>query len=46
MMSPTKIIDESGIRRTAEKTPEFDPRKEKQIFEGQEENLEEIRFLH
>jgi predicted ThiF/HesA family dinucleotide-utilizing enzyme len=27
-MIPAKTIDESGIRRTVEKTPKFDPRKE------------------
>jgi hypothetical protein len=33
-MFPGKTIDESGVRRTTEKTLEFDPRKEKQIFEA------------
>jgi hypothetical protein len=30
---PVKTTDELGFRRTVEKTPEFDPRKEKKIFE-------------
>jgi hypothetical protein len=29
MMTPTKTIDESRVKRTTEKTPEFDLRKEK-----------------
>jgi hypothetical protein len=32
-MTLAKTTDESGVKRTAEKTPELDPRKEKQIFE-------------
>jgi hypothetical protein len=33
MMTPAKTTDESRVRRTAEKTLEFDSRKEKNIFE-------------
>jgi hypothetical protein len=29
MMTPTKTTDESRVKRTTEKTPEFDLRKEK-----------------
>jgi hypothetical protein len=32
-MTPIKTTDESGVRRTTEKIPEFDPRREKKTFE-------------
>jgi hypothetical protein len=32
-VTPGKTIEESRVRRAAEKTQEFDPRKEKQTFE-------------
>jgi hypothetical protein len=32
-MTPTKTTNKSRVKRTTEKTPEFDPRKENEIFE-------------
>ena len=33
MVIPGKTIEQSGVRKVAEKTQVFDPRKEKQTFE-------------
>jgi hypothetical protein len=43
-VTPAKTTKESRVRRAAEKTQEFDPRKEKQTFEEARREFGEDQF--